>query len=208
MAERRAEPAEAERPQQLRLFVACELPDEVKRALGRIQDDLRSALSGGAVRLRWVRPESVHVTLKFLGEVEETRVAEITSALAAAVEPFELRLSSSAGLGGFGGARLRVVWLGLEGDVEALAALASRVEQALTPLGFPAERRPFAAHLTIARVPDRASPEERRQLALLLERHRTPALPSMILTEVRLMRSVLGPGGSAYYRIASFPQQG
>jgi 2'-5' RNA ligase len=153
-----------------------------------------------------VRPESVHVTLKFLGEVEETRVADITSALAAAVEPFELRLQPAA-LGGFGGARLRVVWLGLEGDVEALAALAGRVEQALTPLGFPAERRPFAAHLTIARVPDRASSEERRQLALLLKRHRSPALPSMILTEVRLMRSVLGPGGSAYYRMASFPQQ-
>ncbi len=197
-----------ERPQQLRLFVACELPDDVRQALGRVQDDLRSALSGGTIRLRWVRPESVHITLKFLGEVEETRVAEITSALAAAVEPFELRLSSSAGLGGFGGARLRVVWLGLEGDVEALAALAGRVEQALTPLGFAAERRPFAAHLTIARVTDRASSEERRQLALLLERHRIPALPPMILTEVRLMRSVLGPGGSAYYRMASFPQQG
>lgn len=202
MAERRAERVEG-RPQQLRLFVACELPDEVRRGLGRVQDELRRL---GAGRLRWVRPEGIHVTLKFLGEVEESRVEEITSALASAVEPFELRLRL-ASLGGFGGARLRVVWVGLEGDVEALASLAGRVEAALRPLGFPRERRPFAAHLTLARVPDQVPSAERRQLAGLIERYRLPPLPSMILTEVRLMRSILGPGGSVYHRLASFPQR-
>ncbi len=192
-----------QRSQQLRLFVACALPDEMRRALGRIQDDLRSALGGG--RLRWVRPEAIHVTLKFLGEVEESRVDEITSALRSAVEPFELRLSASGGLGGFGGARLRVVWVGLEGDVEGLASLAGRVETALAPLGFPSERRPFAAHLTLARVPDQVPSAERRQLASLVERYRSPPLPSMVLTEVHLMRSILGPGGAVYHRLASFP---
>jgi 2'-5' RNA ligase len=192
-----------QRPQQLRLFVACALPDEMRRALGRIQDDLRSALGGG--RLRWVRPEAIHVTLKFLGEVEESRVDEIASALATAVEPFELRLSASGGLGGFGGARLRVVWVGLEGDVEGLASLAGRVETALAPLGFPSERRPFAAHLTLARVPDQVPSAERRQLASLVERYRLPPPPSMVLTEVHLMRSILGPGGAVYHRLASFP---
>ena len=202
MADQRAASAEGDRSKRLRLFVACELPDDVRRALGGLQDDLRQLIP---VRLRWVRPESVHVTLKFLGEVEETRVDAITSALATAVEPFELRLRL-AKLGGFGGARLRVVWVGLDGDVAPLASLAGRVEGALTPLGFPPERRPFAAHLTLARVPDQASPEERRELASLIERHRFEPLPSMILTEVHLVRSVLRPGGSVYSRIASYPQ--
>ena len=199
MADRRAASVEGDRSKRLRLFVACELPDDVRRALGGLQDDLRQLIP---VRLRWVRPESVHVTLKFLGEVEETRVDAITSALATAVEPFELGLRL-AKLGGLGGARLRVVWVGLDGDVAPLASLAGRVEGALTPLGFPPERRPFAAHLTLARVPDQASPEERRELANLIERHRFEPLPSMILTEVHLVRSVLRPGGSVYSRIAS-----
>ena len=192
-----------ERSQQLRLFVACELPDEVRRALGGIQDDLRRL---GAGRLRWARPEGIHVTLKFLGAVEESRVDQIAAALGSAIAPFELRLSASGGLGGFPPqAGLRVVWVGLEGDVEKLAALAGRVEAALAPLGFPPERRPFAAHLTLARVPDQAPVAERRRLAALIERYQLPPMPTMALTQVSLMRSIPGPGGSVYHRLASFP---
>ena len=208
MAERRTEPAGVERPEQLRLFVACELPDEVRRALGGIQEDLRRL---GAGRLRWVRPEGIHVTLKFLGEVEAARVEAITAALAAAVEPFELRLSFlQEGLGGFGGGRLRVVWVGLEGDITQLAALAARVEAALKPLGFPADAsgRPFAAHLTLARVPDQMPPAARREVAELIGRYRSAPLPSMMLKEISLMRSILGPAGSVYQRLAAFPAAG
>ena len=194
---------------ELRLFVACELPGDVRDGLGRVEADLRR---GDRVGLRWVRPEGIHVTLKFLGGVDETRVEEITAALAAAIEPFELRLRPatvggfpSAGLRAGGGARLRVIWVGLEGDIEGLAALAARVEAALQPLGFPAERRPFAAHLTLARVPDRASAVERRELSELVGGYRMPELPPMVLTQVALMRSILGPNGSVYNRLAGFP---
>lgn len=188
--------------QSLRLFVACELSDDVRQALSGVQDGLRGL---GADRLRWVRPESIHVTLKFLGEVEASRVGAITDALAPVIEPFELQLRP-ASVGRFGGARLRVVWVALEGDVEGLAALAGRVEAALEPLGFPRERRPFAAHLTIARVPDRASPGDRRDLANLIERYDIPPMPSMTFSSVNLMQSNLGPGGAVYQRLASFPR--
>lgn len=188
---------------QLRLFVACELPDEVRDALAGVQDDLRRM---GAGPLRWVRPEGMHVTLKFLGAVDAERVPTIEDALAEAIAPFELKVRA-ASVGNFGGARLRVVWVGLQGDVDGLAALAGRVETALEPLGFPRERRPFAAHFTLARVPDRASPAERKRLSSLLQRYQPPALPSMTLREVSLMRSQLGPGGSVYTRLASFPRQ-
>ena len=195
--------ADHDRPKQLRLFVACELSDAVRDGLRRIQDDLRRLEAG---RLRWARPESIHVTLKFLGDVDEARVEEISSALADAIEPFELRLQPAA-LGSFGGARLRVIWVGLQGDVEPLASLAGRVEAALTPLGFPQERRPFAAHLTLARVPDQVPPADRRKLANLIDGYRSPPLPSMIVTDVSLMQSTLRPDGSVYRRLASFPRE-
>lgn len=190
-----------ERSQQLRLFVACELTDEVKGALVRVRDDLQRL---GTERLRWARPEGIHVTLKFLGGVDASKVEAIEAALSSAIEPFELRVRLAA-VGGFGGERLRVVWVGLEGDTQGLGALASRVERALEPLGFPLERRPFAAHLTLARVPDQASTQERQQIAALIERYEPPTLPSLTLTRVALMQSRLQAGGSVYTRIASFP---
>jgi 2'-5' RNA ligase len=189
-------------PQRLRLFVACELSDEVRRALAAAQDGLRRTTS---LRLRWVRPEGIHITLKFLGEVEAVRVEEIERTLAKAIEPLEARVRP-ARLGGFGGSRLRVVWVGLEGDVDRLVGLAARVDEALAALGFPRERRPFAAHLTLARVPDEVSLEERGELARLLEGYSIPELPSMRLTEVHLIQSILGPGGSVYQRLATFPR--
>lgn len=202
MTERRPERPDARRPRELRLFIACPLPDETKLALAAVQSEL---LRLGANHLRWVRPESIHITLKFLGGVLESRVDEITNALAAAVEPFELRLRPTK-LGGFGGTRMRVVWVGLEGDVDALGGLAASVEESLAPLGFPRERRPFAPHLTLARVGDGLSPAERRELASIIGEYRFAALGPMVVTEVLLMQSTLGPGGSVYRQLASFPR--
>lgn len=187
----------------IRLFVACELSDEIRAALARVQDELRK---NGAGRLRWVRPEGIHITFKFLGQVERARVPEVMVALASEIEPFRLRLAP-ARLGGFGGARIRVVRVGVEGDMDGLAALAQRVERSLTPLGFPAERRPFAPHLTLARVPDRMPAAERGRLAGLVKDHRLEPLPSMIVTSVSLIQSVLGPGGSVYHKLATFPPE-
>jgi len=195
--------AMAERPpsEHFRLFVACELPDEVRDALAATEDDLRSALGG---RLRWVRPQGIHITLKFLGEVETSRLEAIRSALEGAVSPFELRVRPAA-LGGFGGDRLRVVWIGLEGDTEGLARLAAGVDVALAPLGFARERRPLAAHLTLARVPDEMPVPERREVARLVESYHPRPMPSMTLTHVALMRSMLARGGAVYERLAVFP---
>jgi len=197
---------------ELRLFVACELPDEVREALASVQDGLRRL---DPPALRWVRPEGIHLTLKFLGAFARRRVDELVEALDHVVEPFALTVTPAT-LGGFpsaslragGGARLRVLWLGLEGDVEGLAGLARRVDEALVPLGFPAERRPFRAHLTLARVQERASNDERKRLVELVRGYALPAMPSMRLTAVHLIQSRLGPGGSVYTRLASVPRGG
>jgi 2'-5' RNA ligase len=186
----------------LRLFIACELPQDIRQALARIQADLKR--DGAERLLRWVRPEGVHLTLKFLGAVPRSDVDKLQQALALAIEPFSLTVRPAT-IGTFGGARVRVVWAGLDGDVEALSALAQRVDAAVAPLGFEREQRPFAAHLTLARVRDQAGDEERRRLALQVRGYRMPPLPSMTLSEVALMESRLGPGGSSYHRLAAFP---
>ena len=197
--------ARPEREPSLRLFVACELPADVRAALEAIQRELRAR---GGERLRYVRSQGIHVTLKFLGEVPRSRVAAIQEALATAVPALPgLRLRPAA-LGTFGGRqRLRVIWIGLEGDTQRLAELASRVEEALERLGFPRERRPFAAHLTLARVRESATPEERAGLAQAVEGCPLPDMPEFIVERVSLMQSTLEPGGAVYRRLAAFPPQ-
>jgi 2'-5' RNA ligase len=202
MRETKARPPEG-REQSLRLFVACELPPEAREALAQVQAELREQ---GAGRLRWVRPEGIHLTLKFLGAVAPDLSHRVIDALAAAiVEPFTLTLRFDR-VGSFGGRmRLRVIWVGLAGDVEELAALAETVEEALKPLGFPRESRPFAPHLTLARVPDEMGVEERSRLADLIAAYKLPAMPSLSVTEVSLMQSFLLPGGARYEQRAAFP---
>jgi len=183
--------------------VACELPAEAKEALATVQRLLQEQ---GADGLRWVRPEGIHLTLKFLGEVPARRLEAIERVLAQAVrEPFRSSVQL-ARLGSFGGSSgLRVVWLGLEGEVEPLAHLAARIDRSLEPMGFRREQRPFAAHLTLARVKEEASPQDRRRVFDLLRSLELPPLPAMTLDAVSLMQSSLEPGGARYKCLAQFP---
>jgi 2'-5' RNA ligase len=150
-----------------------------------------------------VRAEGIHLTLKFLGEVDEWRQREIEAALAGSVEPFDVGIRP-AKLGGFGGGRLRVIWVGLEGDLDELGQLARVVERALAPVGFE-EDRPFTPHLTLARVPDRLQNEQRRELSEVVKALELPAMPTVRLSQVSLIRSVLGPGGARYRTISRYP---
>lgn len=191
-------------PGPLRLFVAVELPGEVKRSLDGAIDLLTRG--GDTSALRWVRPDGIHVTLKFLGATARDRVSAIQHALEPAVRsvsPFTLQPRS---IGSFGGRRnLRVVWIGIEGDVNALAGLAGRVEKALAPLGVPAEQRAFAAHLTLARVRADAAPADRERLHDLLRGSAPPDIPAFRVERVSLMQSTLQRGGAVYAALAAFP---
>jgi 2'-5' RNA ligase len=142
-------------PAARRLFVAVAPPDPVRRRITAIAEELRRASGPAAAELRWVAPENVHVTLQFLGAVPVERVQavqEAVRAVAAAGRPLGLEVK---GAGGFPSARRpRVIWLGLAGDVAALAGLAAGLGGRLAPLGFPPEERAFSPHLTLARARD------------------------------------------------------
>lgn len=192
-------------PRDLRLFVALELPEAMKEALADIIEELRREQ---AAPLRWVRPEGVHLTLKFLGAVPTARLSAVEAALAEAVpDPFQIHLTLDR-LGTFGGPnRTRVIWVGISGQTEELAALAQRIDNALTRVGFPPETRPFSPHLTLARVSDAASPAERRHIEELVRTARAPSAMPVRFTEVSLMQSFLPPGGALYRRLATFPRK-
>ena len=184
------------RPEQLRLFVAVTLPPEARDALARVIATLRDA---GLRGVRTVAPEGVHVTLKFLGNVEAGRVPALAEALDAAaggVAPFELAVE---GAGAFPDARApRVLWAGVAGDTDALAALARRVDEACAGLGFPRERRAFSPHLTIARLRASATAEDRRRAAEALAAIRLDDVTPFAVDAVRLIKSTLTPSGAVY----------
>ena len=186
----------------VRLFVACEIPDDVKEAIGETIEGLRKK-SGPAVR--WIKPEGVHVTLKFLGEVPVKKLPAIKLAIQEAVvghSPFELEFSN---IGTFGGREgLRIMWVGIAGDVLRLEALVRAVNAALAVVGFEPERRPFRPHLTLGRVRDEIGTRQRAEIEVAVGKTEVPGV-SWRTSQVSLMRSRLGPGGASYEVLATFP---
>lgn len=152
--------------EQIRCFIAIELPDELKREIKRIQTKLKS---DGQAGVKWVDPDGIHLTLKFLGEVDADWIDEITEAIKSAavgIPPFRLEVK---GLGVFPNLnRVRVVWVGLEGELDKLTQLVRQIETYVSPLGFPTEAREFTPHLTLARVGDRVRPDEQQELGELI----------------------------------------
>jgi len=188
--------------ERLRLFVAIDLPEDVRESLGRLQTDLRRHDLPG---LRWTRPEGVHLTLKFLGETPATSVAAIEGALARAVRgvpSFRLALGAP---GTFGGRRgPRVLWVDVEGELQPLQQLQAAVERELAAAGFAPEERGFSPHLTLARVPQPPRPGLAERVARALEAVAAPR-GEFEARELVLMRSSLQPGGAVYSRVAAFP---
>ncbi len=181
----------------IRAFVAIELSTRVLDALEEIQTRLRR--SKGAEAGRWTRRESIHLTLKFLGQVPLERVEAICEALRVACErhqPFSLQLS---GLGCFPNThRPRVIWVGVRQESGELAALQREIESALERLGFPREKRPFAPHLTLARVHKQASRWEVVELGRAVTACQVGEMARMRVSEVHLIKSDLKPGGAIY----------
>ncbi len=174
----------------IRAFIAVHLPQEVKTYLGQLATDLAGQIPNRAVR--WVKPERMHLTIRFIGETEKNLLPELGRALdisAAQSRPFSLHLE---GFGCFPNCkRPSVLWAGVKGDVDAAASLKHAVDLALLRFGWETENRPFRPHLTIGRVKDSQKlaaqrwPEDVQHLAIPV-------------TSIHLIESRLTPDGPLY----------
>jgi len=187
--------------EQVRSFIAIELPDEVKAGLSRLQARLKV---GEQPWVKWVDTDSIHLTLKFLGNVAIGRTGEITRAMEVAARgtfPFDLKVKD---LGVFPNLRrVQVVWVGISGEVDKISQLQQNIESNLARLGFVPESRPFTPHLTLARLRDRASLDERQGFGQLIAGTRFEEAYTFKVEAINLMKSQLAREGAIYSRISS-----
>jgi len=185
--------------EQVRSFIAIELPDELKSGLFQLQAQLKT---GKQPPVKWVDPYSIHLTLKFLGNVTVDKISGITGAIEAAaqeISPLHLEVS---GLGAFPNLRrVQVVWVGLSGELARLGELQQRIESNLAPLGFAPESRPFKPHLTLARLREQASLDERQSFGELIAGTGFEAVYGFKVDSISLMRSQLTREGAIYSRL-------
>ena len=187
----------------LRLFVAVELPGSWLEALDQAQTRLKRDLEP-AVRLRWVRPEDIHLTLKFLGSVLKDDVPALRGALDQSVFMSSQPRLQLGGLGWFAsGRRLRVLWTGVTGDVEPLARLAAQIDHACVALGFATDPRPLAPHLTLARVPEGARVDV-DSIEPALRGFRIGRGEGLEVKQIALIQSHLGQAGARYEVLSTF----
>ena len=186
----------------MRVFVALDIPAEVLSAIGALIANLRPTCRAA----RWVRIEGVHVTLKFIGEVQPEKIEPIKASLARIRFPNSIEMNFR-NVGFFPNEhRPRVFWAGIEAGKD-LSALAGAVETSLEPLGIAKEARPFSPHLTLARIePQRGTSAN---LTLIRLREAISAAGALefgsgIANEFHLYQSILKPGGAEYTRLATF----
>jgi len=187
-------------PDEIRSFIAIELPEEARSGLGKLRNELERVEHAF---VKWVNPEGIHLTLKFLGSIPSKQVAEVGEAMEGAtreISPFHLEIS---GLGAFPNLKQpRVLWVGISGELDKLLGLQRNIDSALSPLGFTKEKRPFVPHLTLARIRERASPGERRTFGDLVVSTIFEDKYHIAVDAISLMRSQLTPAGAIYTRLS------
>ena len=185
----------------VRTFVAVHLDPSTRAALATASAELRA--HAGELPIAWVAPENFHVTVKFLGGIDEGRVPAVIDALRAAAagrRAFDVEIRA---LGAFPSpTRPRVLWAGVAEGGEPLGALAAAVEDALAPLGFEREARAFAAHVTLARVRE---PRRAPALAAALGAAASRRFGRVTIDHIALMRSDLSPRGARYTPLSTVP---
>lgn len=187
----------------LRTFIAIELDPEVRDALSRAQGKLKRGAPDGAVK--WVNPESIHLTLKFLGDTPVSKVSKVADAMAAARDGLSAFDLSIEGRGCFPNCRRpRVIWVAVKDQSGGtLARLQGAVERLVSPLGFPTEERGFSPHLTLGRIARNVSPAAEAAVGKLVQDSVIEQIAKQRVTAVSLIKSDLRPTGPVYYTLAT-----
>lgn len=182
----------------MRAFVAIPIDDPLRVRIGETQ----RALQRADADVKWVAHENLHLTLKFLGEIDEARAATLRERLRAEASRFPALELDLGGVGRFPpGGPPRIVWIGVRGDAPKLVGLAGAVERAALEVGVPKEDRPFSAHLTIGRV---KSPRNQKSLLNALEARHDDVIGRQRADSFVLFRSTLMPTGPIYDEIEGF----
>ncbi|RFT16066.1 MAG: 2'-5' RNA ligase [Candidatus Saccharicenans subterraneus] len=176
----------------MRTFIAIDLSQEIKNRLTAAVKQLKPLATG----IKWVAPENYHLTLKFMGEVAESRIEDIKAILDNLSGKYQKFNLVARGTGSFppGQSRMRVIWVGLEAGPE-LFSIQAELEEALSQQGFEKEERPFSPHLTIGRARE---PQRQDRLKAELDRLGQQEFGSMEVKEIELFQSILRPEGPEY----------
>jgi 2'-5' RNA ligase len=184
-------------PPTIRTFIALELPPSVISLLEKVQEDLKSM----RLRAKWVRPENIHLTLKFLGNINPVDTDKIGAAMTDAVDDFAPLNLVAGGVGVFPGIkRPRVIWLGLGGQIQLLIAMQRVLEDNLAALGFKKEKRPFKGHLTLGRFRQTVNPNTIHQI---MRQYANGYSKEFTARRIILFKSDLKPTGAVYSQLQS-----
>lgn len=187
--------------QRIRSFVAIELPNELKTGLAQLQAQLKV---GEQPWVKWVDPNSIHLTLKFLGNISISKTGEITKLIEEATQGIPHFHLEVKGLGTFPNfKRPQVAWVGMEGEVDRLVQLQQRLDSNLASLGFAVEKRSFTPHLTLARLRNGTSPEDRQKFGQLIAHTEFEPACTVWVESISLMKSQLTREGAIYSRVSS-----
>ena len=188
----------------LRAFIAIALDAETRQAVSGVQQRLKRL--PGAPHVKWVAPDSLHLTLKFIGDLDSRRAPEVLQAVrhaCAGARPFQLTLH---GLGAFPDLqRPNVVWAGVGDRAGTAVRLAHRLEDECAALGMAREDRPFSPHLTLGRVRREASPAERQAVGEGVRSVQAAEIGRFDVEAVYLLRSDLRPDGAVYLELGRVP---
>jgi len=188
----------------VRVFIAIDIDDEIRNGLRDLQSRLRSSVDIKRSGVKWVRPESIHLTLKFLGEIKDKQAVEVCNIVkdvAGRSESFELAIES---VGYFGGRSARVLWVGSGKGSDLLCRLQEKLEGQLASAGWPKEKRAFTCHLTLCRI---KSSDAGAKLAAASEDYKDFKLGTILADSITVYQSQLRPGGPIYTALGNYKLQ-
>lgn len=183
----------------IRSFLAFELPPEIREKIGEVSTELQKL----TLPIRWVKVTNIHLTMIFLGYVDEDKIDDIKEKVNLVVQRFSIFQTRLNGIGVFPNWRKpRVIWIGLGGEIERLSTLREELQTELKVLGFKPEKRPFAPHLTIGRFKGLLDRDE--ELKSILDRYHDLSGDLQYLNELVLFKSDLKPDGPVYTKMATW----
>lgn len=189
-------------PATFRSFFACEISQEILKEIGNLQAELKHSLPRS---VKWVNPGNLHLTIKFIGEFKTTHLEMLKTSLFTALEdipPFKMEIK---GLGVFPSYKKpRIIWLGINAE-KPLVNLVQIVDRECAQIGYPREKRPFSAHITLGRIKSYATREDHKMIVDMLRTKETIVIGNQTVDSLHFIKSDLTPNGPIYKNMVTFP---